>query len=437
MRIRRNAVFIFVAVMAVACTGCVGPRSPTGQEAPVAASPPIPMAPADDDVFKQIHLLTQAMVHIRRSYFDEEKTSYRKLMHAALRGMLQGLDPHSHFLDPEAFQELREDTAGEFGGIGITIGMRDQILTVIAPIEDTPAFRAGILAGDKIVEVDGVKTDGLTMADAMHKLRGEVGTQVTLRVLREDSRELQTFALVRAVIRVPSVRGARLLNDVIGYVRITQFSETTAEQLQLALEKLLADGMQALVLDLRNNAGGLLESAIQVSQKFLAAGTPIVTTRGRGGQIIGAPVRAGGPDHYPDFPMAILVNGGTASAAEIVAASLQDNHRAILVGERTFGKGSVQSVLPLAEDAAIRLTTARYFTPSERVIHEKGIDPDIVAPMPPEVWRRVQLKRAGEETPEIIRDLGIAEDDVRDATDNQLDRAMDLLKALLIFQAVR
>lgn len=390
-----------------------------------------------DEALEHVHRLTQAIMHIRRSYVDESKTDYESLMQGALRGLLQSLDPYSQFLDTEAFRGLREDAAGEFGGIGITIGMRDNILTVIAPMEDTPAFRAGILAGDKIVEIDERKTDGMTLSETVRLLRGEIGSAVTLRVLREDVRELQTFELERDVIRVSSVRGEQLMEGGIGYVRLTQFSETTAASLQNALNRLLADGMQALILDLRNNSGGLLISAIEVSQKFLPNGALIVTTRGRGDRVIGAPAKASGPHHYPHLPMAILVNGGSASAAEIVAASLQDNRRAILVGEKTFGKGSVQSVLPLEQESAIRLTTARYYTPSERVIHEQGIEPDIEVVMSPEMWRKVQMQRLRAESPEIARDLEPNGGNDHDAVDIQLERATDLLKALLIFQDKR
>ncbi len=390
-----------------------------------------------DDVFDQIHLLTQTLIHVRRSYIDEDKTGYQELMHGALRGMLKSLDPYSQFLDAEAYLALRENAAGEFGGIGITIGMRDNVLTVIAPMEDTPAFRAGILAGDRIVEIDGNKTDGKTLAEAVRELRGDVGEPVTLRILRDDLRELKTFELVRDVIRVYSVRGARMLDDTIGYVRLVQFSETTADSLRQEVDLLLEQGMQGLVLDLRGNSGGLLIAAIEVSRQFLPPGALIVTTRGRGDRIVGAPVKADGPDYYKDIPLVILVNDGTASAAEIVAGSLQDNRRAILVGETTFGKGSVQSVLPLEQDAAIRLTTARYFTPSERVIHGKGIEPDIKVSMTPDEWRRVQMKRLREENPELARDPEFDADDLNDVVDGQLERGMDMLKALVIFHGKR
>ncbi len=439
MRQRHGFWVLWMMALAVAWMGCA--TKPLRDAETDADSEPMPDDPngieARDDVFDQIHLLTKTLMHIQRSYIDEQKTDYQELMHAALRGMLKSLDPYSQFLDPEAHHTLRENAAGEFGGIGITIGMRDNVLTVIAPMEDTPAFRAGILAGDRIIEIDGEKTDGKTLAEAVSELRGDVGESVTLRIMRDDHRDLKTFKLERDIIRVYSVRGARMLNDAIGYVRLAKFSETTADSLRQEVNRLIEQGMQGLVLDLRGNSGGLLTSAIEVSRQFLSPGALIVTTRGRGDQIIGEPVKAVGPDDYPELPLVILVNKGTASAAEIVAGSLQDNRRAILIGETTFGKGSVQSILPLEQEAAIRLTTARYFTPSERLIHGKGIEPDITVSMPADEWRRVQMKRLREENPEWAHDEKSNAEDLRDVVDLQLERAMDMLKALLIFRGKR
>lgn len=433
----RGGRFWLAGLMALvmAWTGCVSkPRADAGNavEADNEAG-----REARDDVFEQLHLLTEAMMYIRRGYIDEEKTDYQALIHGALRGMLTSLDPYSQFLDQEDHRALREDAAGEFGGIGITIGIRDNVLTVIAPMEDTPAFRAGILAGDRIVEIDGRKTDGKTLAEAVRELRGEVGEPVTLRVMRDEHRELKTFTLERDMIRVVSVRGARMLDGGIGYVRLVKFSENTADGLRQQVDGLLEKGMQGLVLDLRGNSGGLLSSAIEVSRQFLSPGDLIVTTRGRGDRMIGNPVKAVGRDYFSELPLVVLVNSGTASAAEIVAGSLQDNRRAVLVGETTFGKGSVQSVLPLEQETAIRLTTARYFTPSERVIHGNGIEPDIEVSMSADEWRRVQMKRLHEENPELARDEAFAIDDPSDVVDRQLERAMDLLKALVIFHGNR
>ncbi len=427
-----------MALICIGLTGCAAIRTKdSAVDAPPAEIAQESQETELDEAFEQIHLLTQTIMHIRRSYIDEDQTDYQALIYGALHGMLDSLDPYSQFLEPEDYQALRENATGEFGGIGITISMRNNVLTVIAPMEDTPAFGAGILAGDRIVEIDDKKTDGMSLAEAVRKLRGEVGESVRLGIMRGEEREIIQFELERDIIRVFSVRGVRMLTPSVGYIRLVQFSEPTADNLRQEMDRLLEDGMQGLVLDLRNNSGGLLAAAIQVSQLFLPRGALIVTTRGRGGRILGEPVKAAGTDTdlYQNVTLVILVNDGTASAAEIVAASLQDNGRAVLVGETTFGKGSVQSVLTLEQEAAIRLTTARYFTPSERVIHENGIDPDIRVPMSADVWRRVQMQRLREENPEFAREVEEEDaDDPGDAVDVQLERALDMLKALLIFQ---
>jgi len=387
----------------------------------------------DDDAYEQIRLLTKTLMIIRNGYVDESKTSYKDLVHAALGGMVQSLDPYSQFMEPPSYRSLKEETQGEFGGIGIQLGVKDGTLSVISPMEDTPAFRAGILAGDKIIEINDEKTDGMSIPDAIKRLRGDKGSGVTVKILR-NNRDIKDFPLKRDVIKISSVKGARVLSGDIGYVRITQFSEPTAAALHEAMAKLAIKNIRGLILDLRNNPGGLLTSAIQVSETFLKKGTVIVSTRGREGTPAGPTARASGDHPYVDFPMAILVNAGSASAAEIVAGALQDNKRAILVGDTTFGKGSVQSVVPIEGGAALRLTTARYYTPSGRSIHEKGIEPDIVVPLTPDEWVDVMTKRNYDENPEVFADK---EKPARYATtvDRQLERAIDLIKGILIFEA--
>jgi len=381
--------------------------------------------------FEKMQLLAEVLLQIRQSYVDEDKTQYKDLLYGALRGMLQSLDPHSQFMEPDTFSDMKNDTAGEFGGLGIVIGMRDGILTVIAPMEDTPAYRAGVLHGDKIIAIDSESTENLSLQDAVKKMRGEPGTKVKIKIMRSKPQEIKELEIVRAVIKVESVKGAAMLADQIGYVRITQFNEPTADALQKSLEKLIAQGMQALILDLRNNPGGLLSSAVEVSQKFLKGGEKIVSTKGRAGAGLQAQYASKGRYHYVDFPMIILVNGGSASASEIVAGALQDYKRAILVGEKTFGKGSVQSVIPLDDGSAIRLTTAKYYTPNERMIHEKGIDPDIFIPMSLEQWQKVMIKRSRDEIGDIGNDDKL---DLTNAVDVQLERAIDILKAIRSFR---
>ncbi len=407
-----------------------------------------PAANDRDNAYEKMALFTKVIEQIREHYVDADKTSYQDLIYGAMRGMLQSLDEHSSFLDPEMYTDMKDDTAGEFGGLGIVISLKDGVLTIVAPMEDTPGFRAGLLPGDKILEIDGQGTDGLSLSDAVKKLRGEPGTKVTIKILRPKTQDIKTVELTRAKINVPSVKDAKILEDGIGYVRIVQFNEPTSKALQEAIDKLEKEGLRALVIDLRNNPGGLLTSAIEVSEKFLKRGSLVVYTQGRNAKPQQT-FRAKGRYHYLDFPMVILVNGGSASASEIVAGALQDHKRAILIGEKTFGKGSVQSVLPLDDGSAIRLTTAKYYTPSKRVIHEHGIEPDIVVPMAPEDWHKLLAQRSRVDKLEMNDGnddaAGDDEEDGEggengngsgggDVVDIQLNRAVDVLKGVMIFE---
>ena len=425
--------FLLAVLIAAAVAGCHTPPPHPSATAPaaVATKPTEPAQESNDEAYRQVRVLTKTMMLVRQNYVDENKVSYSNLVSAALKGMLQSLDPFSQYLEPSAYRELREETQGAFGGIGIQLGIKDNALSVIAPMEDTPAFRAGILSGDRIVEINTNKTDKMDMRAVVSTLRGEPGTKVAIKILR--GHEFKDFTLTREEIKISSIKGTRMLTADIGYIRITEFSISTAAALQSALEKLSTNGMKSLVLDLRNNPGGLLTSSVQVSEKFLAKGTLIVSTRGRSSSLQQPPSKAGGDIHYTDIPMAILVNGGSASAAEIVAGALHDNKRAILVGETTFGKGSVQNVVPVEDGAAARITTARYYTPSGQCIHEKGIEPDILVPVSPEEWQKVMLKRRDVETPGHVESKERSVD-LEQVTDRQLDRAVDLLKGIMIFQ---
>jgi carboxyl-terminal processing protease len=385
-----------------------------------------------DEAYEQMELLTEIMMHVRKLYVQDK--SYKDITAGALHGMLQSLDPHSDFMEEEAFRNMQDDTIGKFSGIGIEIGQRDGLLTVIAPIEDTPAYRAGLQARDRILAIDGTKTMNMSMNDAVKKLRGEKGSKVTITIGRQGEDEPRDVDIVRDDIEVPSVKGVRILKDGIGYIRITQFAAPTAVSVQEALDKLTDQGMTSLILDMRQNPGGLLKSAIEIAEQFLKKDDLIVTTRGRPGVSEAIENRAAGTRHLTDLPMAILVNGGSASAAEIVAGALQDHKRAMLIGETTYGKGSVQSVIPLRPNgkAAIRLTTAHYYTPSGRLIHEKGIEPDVPVHILPQDWYKVQVRRAHVESP----DLFTAEEKkpYLDVVDSQLQRAMDLLQAVKVFK---
>ncbi len=386
-----------------------------------------------DDAYSNIRILAEVLVQIRQNYVDENKTGYKQLVYGALHGMLQSLDPHSQFMEPEVFKEMMDDTAGEFGGLGIVIGIRDNVLTVISPMEGTPAFKAGILSGDKIVAINGESTENLNLQEAVKRMRGEPGTKVKIRIFRPKTHELKELELERAIIKVDSVKDVKILEDGIGYIRITQFNEPAAPDLAKALEKLTGEGMKALILDLRNNPGGLLSSAVGVAQQFLRAGDKIVSVKGRSTFRTQTEYASKGKKHYIDFPMVVLVNEGSASASEIVAGALQDNHRAVIVGEKTFGKASVQSVLPIGDGSAIRLTTAKYYTPNDRMIHEKGIEPDVLIPMSAEQWYKIQLKKAREEVGE--KTDADAEKPEENISDIQLERAIDMLKGVMIFQA--
>jgi carboxyl-terminal processing protease len=377
---------------------------------------------------------------VRQDYVDGDKVTYQELIQGAMKGMLSTLDPHSEFMEVSKYDELKKDTSGEFGGVGIVISMKDGHLTVVSPMEDTPGFKAGILSGDRIIKIDGRSTEKLSMQDAVKKLRGEPGSKVDVTVLRPMTGILTNYSLTRAAIKVDTVKdisGKRefpLSDNKIGYVHLTQFGEQTADDFEDALRKLEKKGMESLVLDLRGNPGGLLDSAKQVVEKFVPRGTLIVSTEGRGSaQHI--EYKASGRHTHLDLPMVILVNGGSASASEIVSGALQDltasgKCKAVILGEQTFGKGSVQSILPLPDGSALRLTTAKYYTPSHKVIHEKGITPDIIVPMSDEEELDLFYKR----TPGTLEALDEKQRErVQNARDVQLDRAMDLLKGLSVY----
>ncbi len=393
-----------------------------------------------DDAYAKIALFTKVMEQVRAHYVDVGKVSYSNLVFSALRGMLSSLDPHSQFLDETGYTELKDDTSGQFGGLGIVVGMRDGYLTIIAPMEDTPAFRAGLLPGDRIAEIDDRIIDIVDQNEAVKKLRGAPGTKVKLKVFRPARQEYKTFALVREEIKVPTVKDAHIIEDGIGYVRLTQFSEPTADALQTALDSLTTNHLKALILDLRNNPGGLLTSAREVGEKFLPRQSVIVSTHGRSADDVNI-LKARGSVHLTNFPMAVLINGGSASASEIVAGALQDHKRAILLGEKSFGKGSVQTVMPMDGNTAIRITTAKYYTPNNRLIHEKGIEPDIVVPMSPEVWRKIAQQRLEPGNAATIEDM--SDEEKADAIpagsttlrDIQLERAVDVLRGIMTFTA--
>lgn len=402
--------------------------------------------------YEYIGLLTDVMMIVKKSYVEEVDS--KKLIYGAINGMLTALDPHSSFMSPETFKEMKIDTKGAFGGLGIEISIKDGILTVISPIEDTPAQRAGIKAGDQILRIDEKFTKDLSITDAVKRMRGQKGTSVVLTIMRDGFDKPKEFKLVRDVIQVKSVK-FRLLDSGYAYVRIAQFQERTDEDLSKALKSMVEENkgkrLAGLVLDLRNDPGGLLDQAVKVSDHFVESSKMIVYTEGRDKEAR-MQFTASNRAKEPDYPIVVLINGGSASASEIVAGALQDHKRAIVMGTQSFGKGSVQTIIPLSDESGLRLTTARYYTPSGRSIQAKGITPDIVVEqleLGKEVKRRDSMiirekdlenhfeGGGSDEKPPVKKDdaKGEAKDQPKDKnesdplkSDYQVLRALDLLK---------
>lgn len=331
---------------------------------------------ADTLPLDELRIFSEVFAKVKNDYV--EIIDDRELIENAIRGMLEGLDPHSAYLDKEHYEDLQEGTTGEFGGLGIEVGMEDGFVKVISPIDDTPAQRAGVKAGDLIIKLDEKSVKGMALNDAVNLMRGKPGSDIIITLVREGEDKPMEITITRDVITVKSVRG-KTLEPGYGYIRISNFQTHTAEDMRKSLEKLKKEndnGLNGLILDLRNNPGGILNAAVGVSDLFLDNGL-IVYTEGR---IKDSKLTftAKPTDMLKDAPIIVLVNGGSASASEIVAGALQDHDRAIIMGERTFGKGSVQTILPMNDEAALKLTTARYFTPSGRSIQASGIEPDII-----------------------------------------------------------
>ena len=328
------------------------------------------------DLYSQVELFSYVLTTIQSDYVDEKTP--KDLIYGALRGMLASLDPHSQFMDPDEYKDLKTETEGRFGGLGVEITLKDNLLTVIAPVEDTPAWKAGIKPGDRIVKIDHDVTRDMSLDDAVKKLRGEPGSKVTITILREKGNIIKDLEITRKIIHVDNIKEPHIIGDHIGYVRLTEFRENSYNELHKSLEKLKAQGADSLILDLRNNPGGLLDVAIRIAQDFLPPGKLIVTTKGRISSDNTEAKSQNDNGDFLDWPMVVLINEGSASGSEIVAGALRDNKRAVLVGVKSFGKGSVQSVIPLPDGSGLRLTTARYFTPSGVCINGIGITPDVV-----------------------------------------------------------
>ena len=398
-----------------------------------------PAAEQKDSPDANLEVFANVLEKVRTSYVDGTNLTYRALIHSALKGMVGSLDPHSEFMDADDYQQLQDDTEGQFGGLGLVVAMKNKFITVVAPMDNSPGFRAGILSGDRILKIDGKSVDNVSLPDAVKQLRGQPGTLVSVTIQRPASGLIKDYKLTRAVISMDMVKDINgkkefpLGADKIGYIRITQFGDQTSDELEAALNKLKKQGMKALIIDLRWNPGGLLDEAVSVCEKFLPRGQLVVTTEGRDPTENSIRRADGHGDELGGMPIVVLVNLGSASAAEIVTGCLQDLHRAFILGEKTFGKGSVQNIFPLDDGSALKLTVAKYYTPSHKVIHEHGITPDSLVPMSDEDQASLLVKRA----PGGLESLDDKDRAVVEKShDIQFDRAKDLLKGILLYEAL-
>jgi len=394
---------------------------------------------AEGEGYEELRSFTEVMSMVKKYYVEEVKQ--KDLVNGAIKGMLNSLDPHSSFMTPEAYKEMQVDTKGEFGGLGIQIGMKENLLTVIAPIDDTPAYKAGIKAGDKIVKINNESTKDMNLQDAVTKMRGAPKTPVTLSIFREGWKDTKDFTIVRDVIKIKSIK-SKVLENNIGYIKLSQFQEQTSDDLAAAIRQLNDAKVNSLILDLRNDPGGLLNSAIDVTSQFLPKGKLVVYTKTRSGEKSEF-FTSGDNAFLPQ--MIVLVNQGSASASEIVAGALKDWNRAVILGTQTFGKGSVQTVIPLSGGAGLRLTTAKYYTPKGTSIQNTGITPDIIVKLSAKngikehrVLREKDLEGhlKNEQKDSVPDDEETAPLEVDDKDDVQLQRAMDILKTWDVFKAL-
>lgn len=417
-------------------------------------SPKVPTL--SSGTYEDLKVFTDVLSLVQKDYVEEPNS--KNLVYGAIKGMLETLDPHSAFMTPETYKEMQAETRGRFEGLGIEITTKEAVLTVVSPIEDTPAFKAGILSGDQILKIDGEATKNMTLMDSVKRLRGPKGSQVTITIMREGFTKPRDFTLTRDVIPVRSVRH-ELLEKHYGYVRISQFQEKTDSEFDKAMKALEEESkgsLKGLILDLRNDPGGLLDQAVKIADRFIESGLIVSMDGRKEDQKMKFYAHAQGT--LPPYPLVVLVNGGSASGSEIVAGAIQDHHRGIILGTQTFGKGSVQTIFPLKDGSGLRLTTARYFTPSGRSIQAKGIAPDIVvklilikpeeekelpaAKMPSEKDLERHLidteKEAPKEKEKTKKEEVKKKEEAKEKKppDNQLDRALDLLKSWEIFKSL-
>ncbi len=381
------------------------------------------VAEKGNEVYEQIRLLSEVFVLVRDNYV--EPVDPQKLIYGACEGMVGKLDPFSQFMDPSAHQMMKSETEGKFGGLGIRIAIQEGRLTVVTPLPRTPAYELGILPGDKIMKIEGKDTKDITLSEAVKLLRGKPGTEVTISIFREGEKDLIDFTVTRAIVKIESVPDAKMLTDKIGYIELIEFSKETPDEFDKVWKKLKKQGMESLILDLRYNPGGLLATAVEICKNFIGDRKLIVYTQGRSeDQII--KFFAEKKAKHEKIPLVILVNRGSASGSEIVAGCVQDWKRGIVLGEKTFGKASVQSLMPLSDGSGLRLTTAKYYTPSGRSIHDVGITPDIVVEVPREMMAELMKQR------EKIYGLSTEAEKEREKEkikDPQIERAKEILLA--------
>ncbi|HOD12201.1 MAG TPA: S41 family peptidase [Candidatus Omnitrophota bacterium] len=398
-----------------------------------------------NDLYSQIELFSYALTTVQAAYVEEPTP--KDLIYGSLKGMLSSLDPHSQFLTPEDFTDLKTETEGKFGGLGIEISIKDNLLTVVTPLEDTPAWRAGIKSLDKIVKIDDESTKDITLSEAVKKLRGKPGTNVKITIFRESEGKILDLAITREIIRIHDVKDIMILKDNIGYIRLTEFREESYKEFHKALEQLKQKGADSLILDLRNNPGGLLNIAIEITQEFLPEGQIIVSTKSRNPSQNSVAKSANRSGMFLQWPMAVLINEGSASGSEILAGALKDNKRAIIIGAKSFGKGSVQSVIPLPDGTGLKLTTSKYYTPADISIHGIGIEPDIT--VDPSVKELAEEKKEAEKTQKKAEEIfnsvqngatpssesnKLEETKKRLLDDNQVQAAINVIKGIKIFK---
>ena len=399
---------------------------------PAQAQPPQqPEIRLDDDACKEMITFLYGLSLLRTHYVDGSKTSYRDMFRSALRGVMQDLDRFSNFETPQSYEETQKDFSAQFGGIGVTLSTKNGLLEIISVTEDGPADKAGIKPGDVIVKIDGKDLNKLKLSDCVGMLRGDVGTTVELAVRRSGVKDELSMHVVRGTVEVPSVVGAHIIPDSggIGYLRILQFAQDTPGRLDTALSKLSAEGMTSLIIDLRNNPGGIVDSAVAVCSRFVKEDQTLVTLEWRDPSK-NQTYKTVNCTKYYNLPLILLVNGNSASASELSASALRDMKRVVVLGEKTFGKGSAQNIMPIGDLGALRITVAHYFTPSHTPIHGKGLQPDIAVEIPPQKAQAFYAQL--NDYPGVI-DPGVA-DSVRDV---QLERAVEILRSASVLESVK